>query len=62
VLLFALNLFRSSEFVFLAPKLWEPERKIGFFPPIDTAKPIKDILESGLEKGKVKMSLLLLMK
>ena len=29
------------------------ETKIGFFPPIKSAKPLKDLLEEGIEKEKV---------
>nr|XP_026692602.1 WD repeat-containing protein 97-like isoform X1 [Ciona intestinalis] len=34
------------------PKVWEPETKIGFFPPIKAAKPVKHILDGGVEKDK----------
>ncbi|CAK8684815.1 unnamed protein product [Clavelina lepadiformis] len=34
------------------PEVWQDEMKIGFFPPIKEAKPVKDILDGGVEKEK----------
>ena len=38
---------------FSAPEVFIEEKKIGFFPPIKAAKPMKNLLEGGLEKDKV---------
>lgn len=37
----------------LAPLEWHQEKKCGFFPPIESVKPIKDILDETGEKDKV---------
>ena len=53
-MLFVTGTFVIFLLFYSGPVVFVPETKIGFFPPINAAKPVKELLDGGMEREKVK--------